>query len=228
MLRYAIKMYLREVFVNTTYWIILGILISAEYFSATQYKSSLAFIELLQFIAIPIYIFLVSTVFFTGDKVLTFELVLFKKWSTVALGRLFSLLFSIVPFMIPTVFLAWQYNQNNLIVPISITIIFYSTAVLISTTIGGENQLYVLSMGLLFMLPFSSLVLIQNQANIGNPVHGFIGYLTYLFAPVYGSYAVSSGILLVNANKANHGILLISFLLGLSYLYIFERREVYP
>ncbi|AJC72817.1 hypothetical protein X802_09215 [Thermococcus guaymasensis DSM 11113] len=213
---------------NTTYWVILGLLLGAEYFAATQYESSLAFVELLQFIAIPIYIFLVSTVFFTEDKVLTFELVLFRKWSTVARGRLLSLLLSILPFMIFTVFLAGHYNRNDLIAPISVAILFYSSAVLISTTIGGGSRLYVLSMGLLFMLPFSSLVLIQNQANIGNPVQGFMGYLTYLFAPIYGSYAVSSGILLVNVDKANLGILLFSFLLGLGYLYIFERREVYP
>ncbi len=228
MLKYAVKMYSREVFVSSTYWLILVLLLGTEYFAASQYKKPLAFIELLQFIAIPLYIFLVSTVFFTEDKVLTFELVMFRNWSTVAFGRLSSLLISLAPFTIATLLIAGHYYSGTFTAPIFITILFYSTAIILSTVIGGGSRLYVLSMGLLFMLPFSSLVLIQNQAGLGNPVQGFMGYLTYLFAPVYGSYAASSGILLVDSNMANWVVFVLSVLLGVAYPPVFRTREVHP
>ncbi|WP_297436567.1 hypothetical protein [Thermococcus sp.] len=228
MLRYVVRMYLKEIFTGSTYWIILGVLLWSEYFAASQFKGELALVEMLQFIAIPVYIFLVSTVFFTEDKVLTFELVMFRDWSTVAVGRLLSLFLSLTPFTVATVLIVGHYHAGTFMVPISVAVLLYSTTIILSTVIGGGSKLYVLSMGLLFMLPFSSLVLIQNQASLGNPVHGAMGYLTYLFAPVYGSYAVSSRILLVDSNLANWIVFGLSVFLGIGYPFIFKRREVHP
>lgn len=228
MLRYAVKMYLREVFMGPIYWVVLGVLLGTEYFAVSQYKGGLTLVELLQFITIPVYIFLVSTVFFTEDKVLIFELVMFRDWFKVPLGKLLSLLLSLVPFTVVTLLIAEHYHAGTFIVPILTAILFYSTAIIFSTVVGGGSRLYVLSMGLLFMLPLSSLVLVQNQASLGNPLQGFMGYITYLLAPVYGSYAVSSGILLVDSNMANWIALVLSVLLGVAYPFVFKRREVHP
>ena len=228
MLKYAVKMYLREIFSGSVYWIVLGILLGSEYFAASQFKGRLALVELLQFIAIPVYIFLVSSIFFSDNKVLTFELVMFRDWSTVSTGRLLSTLISLIPFTALTLLIEWHYQVGTVMWPTLLAIFFYSVIIMFSTVIGGGGRLYVLSMGLLFMLPFSSLVLIQNQASLGNPVHGVMGYLSYLFAPVYGSYAVSSGILLVNPNTANWIVFLLSVLLGMAYPLVFKGREVHP
>ncbi len=133
-------MYLREVFMGPIYWVVLGVLLGTEYFAVSQYKGGLTLVELLQFITIPVYIFLVSTVFFTEDKVLTFELVMFRDWFKVPLGKLLSLLLSLVPFTVVTLLIAEHYHAGTFIVPILTAILFYSTTIIFSTVVGGGEQ----------------------------------------------------------------------------------------
>ncbi|MDV3104826.1 hypothetical protein [Thermococcus waiotapuensis] len=228
MLKYAIKMYLREIFYNATYWAISAILLLSEYFSITQYRGDLAFVETTQFIVVPVYLFLVSVPFFTEDRVLTFELVMFREWSSVAVGRLLALLVSILPFSTLVMLMASVRDSDPFILPILASSLFYGTLVLLSTAVGGGSKAYVLSMGILFMLPFSSLVLVQNQVSLGNPVQGFAGYLTYILAPVYGRSVVQSGMMLTNPTLANDICIFLAGIWALVYLIVFIRREVHP
>ncbi len=133
MLKCALKMYLEEIFNHFTYLMVFGILLIAQYFAITQYKGDMAFVELLQFIVIPVYLFLVLVAFFTGDKVLTFELVLFRDWLTVALARLISLIISLIPFVVTTALVAHLHNAGSLIEPMIASTLFYATLVLLST-----------------------------------------------------------------------------------------------
>jgi len=228
MLKYTIKMYLREILCNTTYWAVLIILLLSEYFSIIQYRGDLAFVEVTQFIAVPVYIFLVSTPFFTEDRVLTFELVMFRDWPSVALGRLLALLVAILPFSALVMLMVGAHNSDPFILPILTSSLFYGTLVLLSTAVGGGSRAYVLSMGILFMLPFSSLVLVQNQVSLGNQVQGFTGYLTYLLAPVYGRSVVHSGMMLIDPTLANNICIFLAGAWALVYLIVFVRREVHP
>ncbi len=228
MLKCALKMYLEEIFNHFTYLMVFGILLIAQYFAITQYKGDMAFVELLQFIVIPVYLFLVLVAFFTGDKVLTFELVLFRDWLTVALARLISLIISLIPFVVTTALVAHLHNAGSLIEPMIASTLFYATLVLLSTLIGGSGKLYVLSMGVLFVLPFSSIALIQTQAELGTPAHGISAYLSYLFSPVYGTFSAHSGSLIINLDKANTLTFSLSLIWILIYLGTFGRRNVHP
>ena len=228
MLRYTVRMYLREIFNHSTYLMVFGILLIAQYFAITQYKGDMAFVELLQFIVIPVYLFLILVAFFTGDKVLTFELVLFRDWFTVALSRLISLMVSLIPFITTTALIAHLHNADNLICPTIASTLFYSTLVLLSTLMGGSGRLYVLSMGVLFVLPFSSIALIQTQAELGTPAHGVSAYLSYLLSPVYGTFSAHSGSLIINLHAANTLTFGLSLVWILIYLGTFGRRNVQP
>ncbi|NJF25879.1 hypothetical protein [Thermococcus sp. Bubb.Bath] len=228
MLKYSTETYLKEILANSTYWLVLALLLGAEYFAVTQYKGNLAFVEVLQFIVIPVYIFLVAVPFFTEDRVLTFELVMFRDWLTVPLARMLSLLASLLPFLLTTVGIAWGMGERSFALPILASTLFYASLVLLITVFGGGGKVYVLSMGALFMLPFSSLVLIQNQASMGNTVGGLIGYLTYVMSPVYGLHVHHSGVLAISISAGNDVTFLISALWMVSYLLVSQVRNVRP
>ncbi|ASJ03029.1 hypothetical protein A3L09_07045 [Thermococcus profundus] len=228
MLKYSTEMYLKEILASSTYWLVLALLLGTEYFAITQYKEDLAFVEVLQFIAIPVYIFLVAVPFFTEDRVLTFELVMFRDWLTVPLARMLSLLIALLPFLLTTIGIAWGMNEQPFALPILASTLFYASLVLLITVFGGGGKVYILSMGALFMLPFSSLVLIQNQASMGNTVGGLIGYLTYIMSPVYGLHVHNSGVLTISASAGNDVTFLLSAVWMILYLLISQVRNVKP
>ncbi len=227
MLKLTVKTYAREIMGPIFFWEILGFLILSEIGVHYLYpRNQLPLVQFIQFLGMPLYLFLVFNVMFQESRVTAFEIALFAGWKEVTYGRLITILLSQIPFLGMTAFLLSVWGYERIMWALIAMGLVYSGVLLMVTLVGSKSGSYVLSMAFLFILPLSGVVLLQTQGSLGSTVNGFVAYLVYLASPVYAAYAEGSGLLKLNEENLVLAIVMLTVMLHVLYIVFFRVRNL--
>ncbi|WP_456366687.1 hypothetical protein [Thermococcus sp.] len=226
-LKLTVRTYAKEAMGSIFFWEILGFLALSEAGIHYLYpKNQLPLVEFIQFLGMPLYLFLVFNVMFQENRVTAFEIALFAGWRDVAYGRFITALLSQAPFLAVNSLLLLVWGYDRVMWALIAMGLIYSGALLMVTLVGSKSGSYVLSMIFLFILPISGLALLQAQASLGNTVKGFMAYLVYILSPVYTAYAEGSGLLELSKRGLVLTVAMLTAILYVLYAFSFRFRNL--
>jgi len=224
---HIIKWYSYGIFKWPLFEILIGFILILEYFALSYYKSTLnPFVDLMQLLIIPIYVFLIHTVFFTNSKVLIFELSIFKNYRKLAIGKITAAYLGFIPFIIGTLIILEYFNKLNLFMPVLLSLIIYSSFMFIISLSAKSVVNYISSMILLFLLPTGVISLVSTHMQMGMKIKGVYGYTSYLFAPLYSAHYYSIGEITLNPTNGLLFAFLTSLILYIIYIYFSGKTEI--
>ena len=224
-LKYSIKWYLKRLFPHPLIEILLSIVIIGQYSALKYYDYPDVFIFTSEYLLLPIYGIGIGMHYIRGHSSTVIELSILKSWRSIYLGKFITLLIGFLPILLLDAFILKYLKYESFFIPVSIKIITYIAFTLGASLFESISSGLIVLVTLEFLLPLSSGVVINNLLPT-QKLDAILSIIVIFFSPLISSNY--SDLLSISLSMGYASSIIISIIILLVSLIVFERRELSP